>query len=162
MSDSYYLTAEVCPNGHYTTNSVENSPELRSPFCPQCGLATFTLCSHCKAKVRGEYYVPGVIVVGSKWSPSNYCFNCGNPFPWTEQKVAAAQELVDELELDEADSESLKQSIPDLSSDNPRTELAVSRYRRITSKATGIAASALEKAVLALATEAAKKLLAGL
>ena len=150
------------PTGTTPPPGSSTRPRKRSPHCPKCGLATFTKCPECNSNVRGDYYTPDaflVVVGSSSWTLDSFCCNCGQPFPWTEQKIAAAQELVNELGLDEADRQSLEQAIPDLSSDSPKTELAVSRYSRIRSKVTGVAASALDKAVGAIATAAAKQLL---
>lgn len=156
MSESYYQTAEMCPNGHHTTTSVETSPELRSKFCAECGEATFTTCGHCKDQIRGHYHVPGVIGFWD-WSPPNYCHSCGKPYPWTEQRLASAREMADEIdELSPKDRAVLKQSIIDLGKDSPRTQLAASRYAKLRKKMGATASSTLDQVVGVLATAAVK------
>lgn len=157
---SYYYTAEVCENGHYTTDSIETSHELRSPFCPKCGKETFTQCKHCNANIRGKYEVPGVVAVGFGWTPPNHCYNCGKPYPWTESRIGAAQALADELdELTDQERETLKEVLPDLGSDTPQTELAAFRYRKVRSTLGSATKVVLDKTVGALATIAVKKAL---
>lgn len=159
MNDSQYMTAEMCPNGHHTTNAVEISPELRSRFCPECGSATFSTCGRCGERIRGHYHVPGFLGL-SEWSPPNYCHNCGKPFPWTEMRLASAKELADEIEeLSSHDREVLKQALSDLGSNGPRTELAATRYAKLRKKVGATASSALDKVVGALATAAVKSTL---
>ena len=155
-----YRTAEVCLNGHHTTNSIETSAELRSSYCPKCGAETITECPRCSEGIRGDYYVPGVIDFTASYCPPNYCHACGQPLPWTQERISAAQELVDELEeLSEGDRDTLKESILDLSRDSPRTELASLRYKKLIRKSGGVVGQALNSAVASIATEAAKNLL---
>lgn len=154
-----YLTAEVCLNGHYTTDSIERYPEMCSKHCPKCGAETVTQCPNCSTNIRGDYFVPG-IVVATNYHPPNYCHNCGNPLPWTQQKISAAQELVDEIEeLSKEDRNILKQSISELTQDSPRTELASVRYKKLLKKSSEAIGQAITSAVTSVATEAAKKLL---
>ena len=97
---------------------------------------------------------------GDPWEPSNFCYACGKPYPWTEKRLAAAQELTDEIdELSNDEKKSLKESILDLAQDTPRTELASIRYQKISKKLTGPVKSILNKVVTSIATEATKKFL---
>lgn len=156
MSEGYYTTAEVCPNGHHTTASAETSPALRSNFCPECGEATFTNCKDCGGQIRGDYHVPGVVGFW-EWSPPNYCHQCGEPYPWTTRRLATAKAMADEIDrLTPQDREILKQSLPELGRDSPRTDLAVTRYSKLREKMGKTAASAFDKVVGALATAAVK------
>lgn len=156
MSEGYYTTAEVCPNGHHTTASAETSPALRSNFCPEWGEATFTNCKDCGGQIRGDYHVPGVVGFW-EWSPPNYCHQCGEPYPWTTRRLATAKAMADEIDrLTPQDREILKQSLPELGRDSPRTDLAVTRYSKLREKMGKTAASAFDKVVGALATAAVK------
>ncbi len=67
--------------------------------------------------------------------------------------------MADELELPDQDREILKGAIVDLSTDNPKTELAVMRYKRIVSAAGKTAGAALRSIMVDVVTEAAKKML---
>lgn len=157
---SRYKTAEVCLNGHHTTTDCEASPELRSKFCPKCGSETITACPQCRASIRGYYYVPGVISVGGKYRPPNYCYNCGKQMPWTQRSIAAAHELADEIDtLTDSEKGSLKKAINELAIDSPTTEVASVRYKKYLGKVGPALADALNKIVVNIATEAAKRLL---
>ena len=95
----------------------------------------------------------------SSWSPARHCHNCGQPYPWTERRLAAAEKMADEIEeLSLQERETLKRSISDMGSDGPQSELAASRYVRLRRKLGNIATATLDKAVSAVATEAVKKL----
>lgn len=154
-----YRTAEVCLNGHHTTGNIETSPERRSRYCSKCGSETITQCPSCSVDIRGYHFAPGVIAVGS-YSPPKYCHACGRPLPWTEGKISAAQELVEELEeLSESERSTLKESILELTQDSPRTELASLRYKRLIAKSGKVVGQALNSVVASIATEGAKNLL---
>lgn len=154
-----YYTAEVCLNGHHTVASIEISSELRSKYCPKCGAATITQCPNCSTNIRGNYHVPGVIAI-SHYEPSNYCHSCGNRFPWMDQKICAAQELIDEIgELSESERTILKRSILDLTQDSPKMEVASVRYKKLLHKASKSIGQSLNSIVTSIATETAKKML---
>ena len=161
-----YRTAQVCRNGHPTTESLEESPERAAAYCSDCGEPTICECPDCDAGIRGKYKVEGGYPDFSGYAPPGYCYQCGSPFPWTLAKIEAAKALADEFdELTETERERLKETIDDLSSDTPRTELSVHRYRKIVGEIVGRigkgAASSLKSMVIEVATEAAKKSLFG-
>jgi hypothetical protein len=156
----YYFTAQVCMNGHATTSRLEQCPESASKFCPDCGTSTISNCPKCKANIRGDYEVPGIAVIGFGYSAPSYCFNCGAAFPWTAERIKTAEELAEEIEeLSPVERQQLKDSIADLTKDTSRTELASVRYKKLMRKAGAGVASAMNKIVVAVATEGAKKLL---
>ena len=137
---------------------------MAAPYCDQCGKPTITKCPCCETDIRGYYYIEGGLG-GGTYRPPKFCFRCGEPFPWHAAKIEAAQELADDLyelhELSIDDHTKLKAAIGDLSSDTPRTELAIHRYRTILARLSNGAASVLKPIALEIATEAAKKLILG-
>lgn len=158
---SRYMTAEVCLNGHSTTDDVESCPELTSPFCPTCGSKTIRACANCNTPIRGRYHVPGVVGVFG-YTPPNFCHRCGRPFPWTQAKLEAAKEHAAELDgLDETEKSQLQGAIEDLATGGARTELAASRFKRLMRKAGQQAGSGLYKFVIDVVSETAKKALTG-
>lgn len=157
---SRYLTAQVCLNGHTSTDRLERSPESSENFCSSCGAATIRACPTCNTPIRGEYYVPGVVCVGFGYAPPGYCHNCGKAFPWTIAKIAAAKDFASELDgLDNQEKDLLKATIDDLAVDGAKTELAVTRFKKLMKKAGQAVGSGLYKVVVDVASEAAKKLL---
>jgi hypothetical protein len=94
--------------------------------------------------------------------PPNHCHDCGTAFPWTTAKIAAAKEYAGELAgLDETEKSRLASAIDDLAVDGPRTELAVSRFKTLMSKAGQAVGGGLYKIVLDVASEAVKKAITG-
>ena len=94
------------------------------------------------------------------YTPPNFCFKCGKPFPWTAARIEAAKDLageIDELTAEERDT--LKGLIPDLAADTPKTELAAHRYKKILGKISDGAQEVVTSVVTKIATEAAKEIL---
>ena len=88
--------------------------------------------------------------------------DCGNPFPWTAERLKAAAELADELEgFSETDREKVKQSLTDISKDGPSTSIAAIQLKKWFGTARDAVGQALWKASIDIATEAAKKGLLG-
>ena len=123
-SESRYMSAEICLNGHPTTSDIDLSPELTAKFCAGCGAETIRACPSCNATIRGYYHVPGVFST-RPYTPPNHCYNCGTPFPWKIAKVEAAKDQVGDIEeLNAGEKEQLQGAIDDLASGGVRTELA--------------------------------------
>jgi hypothetical protein len=132
--EAYYDVGLVCLNGHEVNANYRDSPERNAKFCPNCGAKTINACPSCNESIRGWYFVPGVLSVRS-WEVSGHCHECGTSYPWTERKAKALAETIDELdELDSAEREKLKDSIPDVMSDTPSTDVATSRFRKAMTK----------------------------
>jgi len=76
--------------------------------------------------------------------------------------LEAAKEYAAGLEeLEEHEREQLQTAINDIAADNARTELAVSRFKRLMNKVGPAVGSGLQKIVVDVATDAAKKLIMG-
>lgn len=85
--------------------------------------------------IRGSYDYDSPVVPPSYNSPPSYCRACGKPYPWTALKLEAAKELVEELDgLDAEERQLLKQSLDDLVTDSPKTEVAGLRFKRLMKK----------------------------
>ncbi|MDI3312551.1 MAG: DUF2321 domain-containing protein [Thermoanaerobacterium sp.] len=157
----YYYIGQVCLNGHPITGNYDAYPEFRKNFCPDCGQPTITECPHCKSKIQGSYFSPGVIST-KPFIPSAFCYNCGKAYPWTEEKLKAAKELIAEDEsLSIQDKEILNQSLPDIISETPRTQLAAARFKKIASKALTITSEGLKQILIEIVSETTKKMLWG-
>ena len=159
MGKRTYTTAQICHNGHTLTSNLEESPGPAAPHCPDCGMPTIERCPNCDTNIRGCYYEDHVHWKRFYSRPS-FCHQCGDTFPWTAIKIKSAKDLADDLSgLTEADVETLKETIDDLSADTPRTELAAHRYKKIVAKLGKDATRLLRSLVIEIATEAAKKAL---
>jgi len=158
-----YRTAEVCPNGHVSTDSADAHPELREKFCSKCGEATITQCPNCKSKIRGYYYVPGVITLASDYQPPPaFCFNCGMPFPWTQRKLAAAVELIEAGDkLSQEELQQFREDLSELTKDSPRVQVASLRFKKVMNKVGSSIANGVRDIVVDVLSEAAKKAILG-
>lgn len=161
MSDSYYDTAQICLNGHEINSMAASNPQSNQKFCSRCGAQTITTCQSCNAQIRGYYHVPGVISLHEYNKPS-YCFNCGTAFPWTASSLDAASELVDGLEtLSAHEKQQLKDSLPDLVRETPKTPVAEGRFKRLTKKAGVEAVGGIRAILIDVVSEAVKKSIFG-
>ncbi len=156
----YYYVAQVCLNGHIITTRLNISPMLSKKFCQKCGEPTISSCKHCGTNIPGEYHVEGFIEIGSSYKAPSYCHNCGKPYPWTEKKIEAAKELIDITEgIEESDKEMLKSSIDDITTVNPRNEVASTKIKAILKKLGGATQEILISTLSSIAAETAKKTL---
>jgi len=92
----------------------------------------------------------------------SFCPECGKPYPWTEAKLKAAQELSDEIDnLSPEEREILKKSLDDIVRDTPQTPVAATRFKKLVAKAGKVAADGLRDILVDIASEAAKKIIWG-
>lgn len=110
-------------------------------------------------RIPGDYHIEGGVGAIARYSRPSFCYQCGNPFPWTQARIAAAKDLADELDLPETERETLKSTIDDLSSDTPRTEVGVLRFKTIIGMVKDGAADAMRSVIVDVASEAVKKML---
>ncbi len=157
MSGDWYDTAQICINGHVVTSSIISSPDIGQKFCKKCGAPTITNCQECNTSIRGFRHLKGVIYFPD-YELSSYCPDCGKPYPWTEAKLKAAQELSDELDnLSPEEREMLKKSLDDIVRDTPQTTVAVNRFKKLVAKAGKPAADAFRDILVDVLSEAVKK-----
>ena len=167
MPQGHYDTMQVCLGGHRITSSLHESPHRGETHCGKCGKRTIHACQKCGQEIRGEYRIPEVNIIGERvYSRSfprsipKFCINCGKPFPWTREKIEALEELAAEEEsLSDEDRETIRQNAPLIATDDPKSELAALRIKKIMGKIGKTAAPFFTKIVTELATEAAKKLM---
>lgn len=154
----YYLNATICLNGHV----VSSTKAEYTPFCDICGKATISICSNCSKPIRGDYEVPGVAAIGFPYHKPSYCYNCGYPFPWTEQLINNAVELIalDE-ELTDEQKEILKNALPDLIVETPSTPVATAKYKKFIPKAASYIQDGLKNLLIDVVSETVKKSLWG-
>ena len=163
-----YDIMQVCMNGHKITGSMQEEPDSREKFCSRCGKKTISACTECGGEMQGDRWVSNGTIdpSGRPWytvtrkQVQKFCVNCGEPFPWTRQKIEALNELAAEEEsLSDADRESLRQNAPLIATDSPKSELAAVRIKKIMGKFGEESAPAVRKILVGVATEAVKKLI---
>lgn len=143
--------AIICEKGH-VINSRASMPEFTTKFCQECGGKAISSCSGCNQKIRGG--MPGTT---SLWTPSAFCGECGKPYPWTDEKIAAAREVIDELDLAAEERDKLKKSVADLMANTPKSDVAAARFKRAIAKVGGGMSDILAKVISDIASETIKK-----
>jgi hypothetical protein len=157
-----YRIAEVCPNGHVSTDSADAHPDRREKFCAHCGEATMTQCPKCTTGIRGYFEVEGAFLLGGKYRPPAFCHNCGNAFEWTERKIAGAVELVEiDGQLSPSELTEFRSDLIELTKDTPKTQAASMRFKRVMLKVGSSVADGVRAIIIDVASEAAKKVILG-
>ncbi len=162
MSESYHETAQVCKNGHVITTLLEMAPSQGEKFCSRCGEETICACQKCGSKIRGEYIVPGVLSMGSHYRLPSYCYSCGKPYLWTEEKIKAIQDFSAEvIELTSDDVKVINDNVTDLVVDSPKAQVSAIRIKKVLSKVGGAFINKLQDMIVDIASETAVKLIKG-
>ena len=157
-----YRVAEVCPNGHVSTASADQSPELREKFCSKCGEATTIACSSCSTAIRGSFYIEGVHSSSSEYEPPAFCYNCGKAFPWSERRIAGAVELMEVgADLSPGELQQFRSDLTEASKDTPKTQVASLRIRKVLLKVGASVADGVRTIIVDVLSEAAKKMALG-
>jgi hypothetical protein len=151
---SNYDTAQICLNGHLLTESVEEYPSEQS-YCSKCGSKSITKCPNCNAQLHGYGRYLGII---KPTEVTAYCYNCGKPYPWTESALESANLIIQEAEnFSVEDKAALVESLPDIVSETPRTNLAIARTQRFLKAVGGLTADMIRQFVIDFGCELAKK-----
>lgn len=157
-----YRVAEVCPNGHVSTNAADQNPELREKFCSKCGEATTMECPTCQTAIRGYYHVESFFSVNDNYQPPAHCHNCGNAFPWTERKLAGAVEYLEVgADLSPEEIQQFRTDLVELTKDSPKTQIASLRFKKVMAKVGTSVATGVREIVVDVLSEAAKKAIWG-
>jgi len=152
-----YDTMQVCLNGHKITEYYKSSPEFRQSFCSECGAKTLIACPDCGQEIKGFYHISGVFHTNSPDVPNN-CHGCGTAYPWRQQALAAAVEML-QMQIDSIDQESAERIVGSISIDGPRTELESARLKKLMEKLQKPAYDAVVSAVGGIMSESAKRML---
>ena len=161
MGGSYYDVAQICMNGHVINSMAKDYPDSNQNYCSECGEKTITSCPECNSAIRGEYHVPNVIGF-SDFNTPVYCHSCGKPYPWTVSRLESALELASELDgLTSDEKEQLKQSLPDLIKNSPKTIVAETRFKKIMKKAGKESYEGMKSILVDVVSETVKKTLFG-
>lgn len=97
-----YDGAQVCKQGHIVSMFAESHPEKKQDHCIHCGAATVMVCLHCEEPIRG--YLHGSHSANIPEVPPSFCHKCGKPYPWMQDRLETAKELLDhddKLSLDD-------------------------------------------------------------
>lgn len=103
---SFYGGAAICRRGHVEKAYIRPGQDVGGipERCPTCGANVLVGCPHCRLRIRGDRFVPGVVAVFDYSRPS-FCDGCGSAFPWAtrEERIYELENLLDEQDIDDAD-----------------------------------------------------------
>ena len=159
-NDATIYTQEVCLNGHQVTPySKSNQDPNPSKFCEDCGEKVIRTCQSCQHAIDGKVSYPSVISLSEVPVPS-FCKHCGKPYPWTESVIEGTRELLElDFSISIEDKEFIENSVSDLLVDTPKTKVAATKFKMITSGATSIVKDGLRELLVDVVSETAKKIM---
>lgn len=150
--ESYY-TAVICKNGHCISSYKEQSNDN---YCSQCGAELICNCQKCHESIRGLLICD--ISYAFSYEVPAYCWKCGFPFPWTESALEATKSLIlEDTELSQLEQNKLLESLPDIISETPKTQLAIVRVKKALLSAGKFTAEGLRKFAIDFGCELVKK-----
>lgn len=153
MSEAKFY-ATICTNGHVISSSEKD----KQKFCSQCGAESISSCSYCDTPILGSSFSDFMYNVPYK--RPDYCHNCGKPYPWTESALTNAILLIqEEDELSEQLKTSIVETLPDIITETPKTNLATIRFKKALASAGKFTAEGLRQFAIDFGCELAKKLL---
>lgn len=126
---NHYHAAKICLNGDMITDSIETSID-DSEFCIKCGAKIISECPNCHASIHGFCDIDGILTFETTQIPA-YCHACGAPYPWTEARLKAAENIINMLdELSDVQKKKLVDFIPDITAETPRSQYAALVYAK--------------------------------
>jgi len=172
MADFY--NAYVCERGHINRSDVglevglededtgQRSTEPRPPdsFCDECGATVLAECPICESTLRGARIMNMGLPDREFQRPRPYCYQCGEPLPWTRDALNAIEELaLEQGDLSDAEVGQLVDAARRLSDEtlSPQSTVGVSRFRRLVGRMSGETREAVMKIGVDLASAAIKK-----
>lgn len=125
--DGLHYDASICLRGH--VKSYAGTPFTPGEHCSKCGDACIDECQNpdCHEPIRG--ILVDTSFVGYK--PPNYCHACGRAYPWMQDRLATAKDLLDhDTKLTLGDREKLWSLLQYVMSD-PKSDLAPGKRKLI-------------------------------
>jgi hypothetical protein len=151
----WHEPAQICLNGHLLNDRSLSRPGPPVSFCTACGADIIERCPGCGGPINGRrqplkmYAAPYVIPA--------YCHSCSKQYPWTKRHLEAAEQLVDASKLSAAEKKVLKDLMPDLIYETPRSRTAVARITDFLERASPPLVSSMREILMSVATDAIKK-----
>lgn len=149
-----YNGASICLNGHVISKYDSNYQK----HCSQCGAKVISICPKCQKSIRGLIELDFAYIGSRPYTRPDYCYNCGEPYPWTESAIESVKLLIqEEEEFSEQLKSSIIESLPDVITDTPKTNLASVRLKKGIASAGKFTADAIRQFVIDFGCEMAKK-----
>lgn len=156
MCSSERDAALICKNGHLINGCFHTHPQKNVPFCSECGASTISECPTCHKEISGDY--KGEFGYAIPWDIPKYCEYCGKPFPWTQSVIESISLIIqEESGLSRDLKQSVIESLPDVVSQTPRTELASIRMKKVLAGATSVAVDTIRQFIIDFGCELMKQ-----
>lgn len=152
--DGLHCNAQICVTGH--VHHCDGMPFDSRVHCTQCGAPCIDECPRCGEPIRGVLmYRPA-----TDYSRPQFCHGCGRPYPWMEDRLKTARELLDhddKLSLD--DRKALWDLLQYVMSD-PKADLVPAKKKLIDIRL-GKATAYVREAILDLIAKTTAEVLKG-
>jgi hypothetical protein len=151
--DGQHHDAQICRQGH--VQHCQGTIFESETYCQKCGAPCIEECQYCREPILG-------MLLKTKWiyyeAPS-YCHGCGHPYPWMEERLNTARELLDhDDQLTEGDRKLLWNDLQYVMSD-PKADLVPAKKKLINiklNKASAVVREAVLDLVAKIAVESVK------
>ena len=159
-----YGNVLICVNGQ-VVNAKVNSDQIPDKYCATCGDQMINKCLECGAFIKGvprqvSQLHPPYSYFADKYVRQSFCPNCGAPFPWTQRTIEAANELIDfATSLNQEEKGDWKNTIPVLTSDSPKTNVAIAKFKHYAKKAGAEIGKGVHDIVVSVVSEIVKNAL---
>jgi len=152
--DGLHCDAQICLKGH--VRHCDGMPFDSKSHCTICGASCTEECPSCREPIRGVLlYRPA-----TDYSRPQFCHGCGRPYPWMEDLLTTAHELLEhdeKLSLD--DRKNLWGDLQYVMSD-PKADLVPAKKKLIEIKL-GKATQYVRETILDLMAKTAAEFLKG-
>lgn len=123
--DGRHCTAQICTNGH--VNRCDGDTFESGEYCRECGSPYIDACPHCEEPMRGVM----IYHSAADYRRPSFCHACGRAYPWMEERLTTARELLDhDDKLTEDDRRSLWPDLQYVMS-NPKADLVPAKKKLI-------------------------------
>jgi hypothetical protein len=152
--DGIHCDAQICLSGHI--QHCGGDPFDSKAHCKKCGATCIDECPKCKEPIQGVQASSQV----TSYSRPQFCHRCGQPYPWMEDRLKTARDLLyhdGKLSIDERN-----ELWPDLEyvMSDPKADLAPAKKKLIEIKL-GKATEYVKDALLDLMAKTIKEVLTG-
>lgn len=159
--NSYYDSALICLSGHIINESTNEYSEKNSNYCALCGEITISKCDKCNAIIRGTLFIDKRPFESIETAP-NFCYQCGNQFPWLVKNIEAALEIATQSSGNgNINRIELKNDLLELAKDTPATSVTAFKISKIIKNLPENALKIFNNLLVEIISETAKKIIFG-
>jgi hypothetical protein len=133
------MSAAICRRGHVITVRMEQFDQI-GERCTTCGARILIACPECGHRLRGEYYVEGVLGWSADTPRPSFCDKCGTAFPWVDRqgRIYELQNRLDDEGLDPAIELAVREQLDALLDPDMDEKEAARIWKRVIESAPGL------------------------